>query len=65
LGKAEKVDRVELHWLGGAVETYKDLPADRLVTIVEGKGIESIRAFDNAPAVKSNSDRRRGILSDQ
>jgi hypothetical protein len=45
LGNAEKADRVEIHWLGGAVETYTDLPANRLVTIVEGKGIESVREF--------------------
>ncbi len=45
LGKAQKVDRLEVRWLGGGVETYQNLPANRLVTIVEGKGIESIREF--------------------
>jgi len=49
LGKAEKVDRLEVHWLGGAVETYQDLPANRLVTIVEGKGIESVRKLAGLP----------------
>ena len=49
LGKAEKVDQVEVHWLGGAVETFQDLPANRLVTIVEGKGIETIRDLPPLP----------------
>jgi hypothetical protein len=49
LGKAEKVDRLEVYWLGGAVETYQDLPANRLVTIIEGKGIESVREFASLP----------------
>jgi hypothetical protein len=49
LGNAEKVDRLEVHWLGGAVETYQDLPTNRLVTIVEGKGIESVREFVSLP----------------
>jgi hypothetical protein len=49
LGKAEKVDRLEVHWLGGPVETYQDLPANRLVTIIEGKGIESVREFGTPP----------------
>ena len=49
LGKAEKVDRLEVHWLAGAVETYQDLPANRLVTIVEGKGIESVRELASLP----------------
>jgi hypothetical protein len=49
LGKAEKVDRLEVHWLGGTVETYQDLPANRLVTVVEGKGIESVQELASRP----------------
>lgn len=49
LGKAEKVDRLEIHWLGGVVETYQDLPANRLVTVAEGKGIQSVLEFAGPP----------------
>ncbi|MFB3923252.1 MAG: CRTAC1 family protein [Terriglobia bacterium] len=49
LGKAEEVDRVEVQWLGGAVETYQHLPANRFVTIVEGRGVESVKEFANRP----------------
>jgi hypothetical protein len=49
LGKAEKVDQLVVHWLGGPAETYHDLPANRLVTIVEGKGIDSVRELGTPP----------------
>src|ERR1051325_4735109 len=39
LGAATKVDKLEIHWPDGSVETF-DVPAiDRVVTITEGKGI--------------------------
>lgn len=38
LGSAMKVDRLEVHWPGGAIETF-DVPAvDKTVTLTEGKG---------------------------
>ena len=38
LGAATKVDRLEVHWPSGAVETF-DVPAiDKTVTLTEGKG---------------------------
>ena len=38
LGAATKVDKLEIHWPDGSVETF-DVPAiDRVVTITEGKG---------------------------
>ena len=39
LGTCERVDRIEVRWIGGGVDVVEDLPADRLVTIVEGKGL--------------------------
>ena len=36
LGRHDQVDRIEVHWIGGAVEQRTDVPADRNVTIVEG-----------------------------
>ena len=39
LGAATKVEKLEIHWPDGSVETV-DVPAiDRVVTIVEGKGL--------------------------
>jgi hypothetical protein len=36
LGQAKCVDLVEVHWPSGHVDTFKDLPADRLYVIEEG-----------------------------
>jgi hypothetical protein len=40
LGKAAKVDSLEVRWPqpGGEVERFRDIPADRYITIVEGQG---------------------------
>jgi enediyne biosynthesis protein E4 len=39
IGAATKVDSVEIHWPGGAVEHASLTAVDRFYTIVEGKGI--------------------------
>jgi len=39
LGKAARMATVEVAWPSGAKEAYKDLPADMIYTIVEGKGV--------------------------
>jgi hypothetical protein len=44
LGKAEKVDTIEVHWPSGQVDTMKDVPANRLIYVKEGIGIT--RAVD-------------------
>jgi enediyne biosynthesis protein E4 len=43
LGSATKVDWLEIHWPGPstAVEKFTDLPANRYIKIVEGKGISA------------------------
>jgi len=41
LGKNKKVDQLEIYWTNGNKETFKDIPADRYITILEGKGIVS------------------------
>jgi len=38
IGERDRVDRVEVRWLGGNREVFENLPADRLVTIIEGTG---------------------------
>ena len=39
LGKAEKIDTVEVRWPTGKIEQLKDLAADNIYTITEGQGI--------------------------
>jgi len=36
LGNREKVDRIEVRWVGGGVDVFKDIAVDRLVTLTEG-----------------------------
>ncbi|MGI8468865.1 MAG: CRTAC1 family protein [Pyrinomonadaceae bacterium] len=38
LGAADKVDKLEIHWAGGAVQTVAVDKIDALMTITEGKG---------------------------
>jgi hypothetical protein len=38
LGQRDRVDRVEVRWLGGGRETFEVGTVDRLVTLVEGRG---------------------------
>jgi hypothetical protein len=45
LGKAEKVDLLEIRWPSGAVETLKDVKANQLVYVKEGEGIVRKVAF--------------------
>jgi enediyne biosynthesis protein E4 len=39
LGKAVKIDSLEIHWPSGKVETLKDLEADKFYSVLEGQGI--------------------------
>jgi len=45
LGRAVKVDRVELAWPSGAKETFRDLQANHLFVCQESKGIVDSRRF--------------------
>ncbi len=36
LGPADKVDRIEVRWPSGALESWNDLPADRVLEVREG-----------------------------
>ena len=38
LGNREKVDRIEVRWIGGQVDVFKNIAVDRVVTLVEGHG---------------------------
>jgi enediyne biosynthesis protein E4 len=39
LGSATKVDRIEVRWPSGAVETLNDLPANQFYSVLEGSGV--------------------------
>ncbi len=46
LGKAAQVDRLEVYWPAtGLTQTFRDLPAERLVEIVEGEETPRIRTL--------------------
>jgi len=52
LGKATKIDSLEIRWPSGKVETIKDLDADKFYSVLEGQGIvpaEKIRPTSSAP----------------
>jgi hypothetical protein len=36
LGGRDRIDRIEVRWPGGAVETFSEVPVDRLLTLTEG-----------------------------
>jgi enediyne biosynthesis protein E4 len=47
LGHAVTMDLVEVRWPTGKTETFKDLAADKIYTIVEGRGIKEGTPFSN------------------
>ena len=36
LGKAQQIDRIEVHWLGGAVDVLSNVPVDQVLVITKG-----------------------------
>jgi len=49
LGKAEKVDVLEIRWPSGQVDTLKDVKANQVIYVKEGAGIERTMDFAKAP----------------
>jgi hypothetical protein len=45
LGTAARVDRLEIRWPGGAVETIENVAANQIVTVTEGKGVTGRSPF--------------------
>lgn len=46
IGKAERVELLEIRWPSGAVDTLKDLKANQLYYVTEGRGITRAVTFD-------------------
>ena len=38
LGNREKVDRIEVRWIGGQVDVFENIAVDKIVTLIEGQG---------------------------
>jgi enediyne biosynthesis protein E4 len=56
LGKAEKVDVLEIRWPSGQVDTLKDVKANQLIYVREGEGIvRSVRFDEKQQKVKAKS----------
>jgi enediyne biosynthesis protein E4 len=51
LGKAEKVDLLEVRWPSGTVQTLKDLRANQLFHIKEGEGVVKTQQFGRTKSV--------------
>jgi hypothetical protein len=49
LGQAEVVDRVQVRWPSGEVETFRSVPSNLLIIIEEGKGITRRESFGTRP----------------
>jgi hypothetical protein len=50
LGSATKIDSVEVRWPSGKTESFKNVTADRIYTIVEASGIQESVPFNDLPA---------------
>jgi hypothetical protein len=49
LGKAEKVDVLEVHWPSGQIDTLKDVKVNQVVFVKEGEGITRTQQFAKNP----------------
>jgi len=47
LGKADKVDELEIRWPSGQVDKLKDVKANQLIFVKEGEGITHSMQFPN------------------
>jgi enediyne biosynthesis protein E4 len=39
LGQRNRIDRVQVKWVGGGVDIFRDIEVNRLITLVEGSGL--------------------------
>jgi enediyne biosynthesis protein E4 len=53
IGKAEKVDLLEIRWPSGQIDTLKDVKANQLVFVKEGEGMVRAMQFPAAQKPKS------------
>jgi enediyne biosynthesis protein E4 len=60
LGKADKVDLLEIRWPSGTVDTLKDLKANQLVFVKEGEGIVRKESFETRKEIKKQGSNEVG-----
>ena len=53
LGKADRIDRIEVRWIGGGVDVFKSVPVDQLLTLVEGGTIGARKRLPPAAGARS------------
>jgi enediyne biosynthesis protein E4 len=49
LGQRRKIDQVQVNWIGGGVDTFRDLEVNQLITIVEGTGLVAQPPAQHSP----------------
>ncbi len=58
LGRAPRIDRMEIRWPSGATETIQNLAVNQQVTITEGRGVTATRSFARpGPPARGRNDR--------
>ncbi len=58
LGKRDRIDRIEVRWIGGGVDVLQNIRPDRLLTITEGSAATPARPL---PRKQPNTTRRPGV----
>ena len=53
IGKAEKVDLLEIHWPSGQVDTLKDIKPNQLIVVKEGEGVVRSVQFERPKTGKA------------
>jgi hypothetical protein len=54
IGKAEKIDLLEIRWPSGQIDTLKEIKPNQLIYVKEGEGIVRTERFDRPKAGKPN-----------
>jgi enediyne biosynthesis protein E4 len=52
IGKAERVELLEIRWPSGAVDTLKDVKPNQMIVVKEGEGIVRSVKFDRPKPAK-------------
>ncbi len=52
IGKAEKVELLEIRWPSGSVDALKDVKPNQLIVVKEGAGIVRAVKFEKTTAAK-------------
>jgi hypothetical protein len=55
LGAAAKIERVEIRWPSGKLDTLTDLPADQFYSVLEGTGVVPAERISPAPPAKAKA----------